>query len=112
MLLEHHADSFSVGVGGAFDAGLLAGDEDLPGVGLIDAAQNLHQRGFAGAVLADEAHDLSGPDLDRDVLERVDAGEALVDSDHRDRRVAARAHLTTRILRSMESATAPMIMRP
>ena len=82
LLLEHHADALAVGVGGAFDARRLAGDEDLAGVGLIDAAQDLHQRRFAGAVLADQADDLSGLDLDRDVLQRVHAGEALVDSDH------------------------------
>ena len=76
----------------------LSGDEDLPDVGLIDAAQNLHQRGFAGAVLADQANDLSGSDLDRDVLERVNAGKALVDPDHRDGRVGrARVHLTIRV---------------
>ena len=96
------------------ETGRLAGDEDLAGVGLVDAAQNLHQRRLAGAVLADQADDLAGPDLDRDVLQRVNAGEALVDPDHRQGRVGRLGvHLTIRIsLRSIDSATAPMIIRP
>ena len=85
---------------------------DLAGVGLIDAAENLHQRGFAGAVFADQSDDLSGPDLDRHRLQRMNAGKALVDVDHR-KGGGARAHLTIRIrLRSIDSATAPMIIRP
>ena len=112
LLLKHHSDSLQVGVGGALDAGFLPGNEDLPGVRLINAAQDLHESGFAGAILANEAHDLSRSDLDRDGLERMHPWEALLDSDHRDRCVDARAHLTTRVLRLMESATAPMIIMP
>ena len=82
LLLEHHPDPFSVGVRRAFNARFLTRDEDLPRVGLIDAAQNLHEGRFAGAVLADETNHLSGLDLDRDVLQRVHSGEALADSDH------------------------------
>ena len=77
LLLEHHADAFSVGVGGVFETGRLSRDDNLTGVGLIDAAKNLHQRRFAGAVLADQSDDLFGPDLDRNVLERVNAGKRL-----------------------------------
>ena len=114
LLLEHHADAFPVGVGGVLETGRFSGDHDLAGVGLIDAAENLHQRGFAGAVLADQSDDLSGSDLDRHGLERVDAGKALVDPDHRKGRLGrARVHLTIRIRsRSIDSATAPMIIRP
>src|SRR5271166_2208167 len=112
LLLEHHADPLSVGVRCAFDASLLSGDENPSRVRLVDAAQDLHKRGFAGAVFADQANDLAAPDVDRHVLERMNARKALRDPDRRDRSFLSRAHLTIRALRSMDSATATMIMRP
>ena len=91
LLLEHHADALAVGVGRIEQPRRLPGDQDLPGVGLIDAAQDLHQRRLAGAVLADQADDLATADLDRHALQRVDAGKALVDRDERERGVVAAA---------------------
>src|SRR5690606_28838772 len=81
LLLEHHADALAHGVGGADEAGFAPVEQDVAGIGLVDAAQDLHQRRFAGAVLADEADDFAGTDLDRDVLQRMHAGKALVDMD-------------------------------
>ena len=40
-------------------------DEELAVIGLIDAGQDLHQRGLAGAVGADQADPLAGADLER-----------------------------------------------
>ena len=41
----------------------LAADRDLAAVGLEDAAQNLDQGRFAGAVLAEQRHDLAAVDI-------------------------------------------------
>ena len=58
LLLEHHADALAVGVGGVLNDDGLSADEDLARIRLVDAAQDLHQRRLAGAVLADEADHL------------------------------------------------------
>ena len=49
----------------------------VPGVGLVDAGEDLHQRGLAGAVLADQAEHLAGAELEVDVVENRVADEAL-----------------------------------
>ena len=67
LLLEHHADAVAGGVGGAGEARRLAAEQDRAGVGLVDAGQDAHQRRLAGAVLADQAHDLVRPDLEADI---------------------------------------------
>ena len=43
----------------------------------LHARQNLEQGGLAGAVLAKQAEDLAAPDLERDIVQRRDAGEML-----------------------------------
>ena len=57
----------------------LAVDQDLPRIGLVDAAQDLDQGGFAGAVLAEQRDDLAPSDGERDVPQGVGAAEMLVD---------------------------------
>ena len=49
----------------------------VPRSGCDDAAEDLHQRRFAGAVFADEADDLAGADVHAEVGERHDAGIGL-----------------------------------
>src|SRR5580700_4843427 len=51
-------------------AGDTAGELDAPLVGLGNAADDLEQRRFAGAVAADDADDFAALDLEGDVLER------------------------------------------
>ena len=43
----------------------LAAEQDLAGIGLVDAGEDAHQRRLAGAVLADQPDHLVRPDLDR-----------------------------------------------
>ena len=58
-------------------------DQDLAArIRLVGAGQDLHQRRFAGAVLAHERMDFAGMDLERDVRERPHAGERLGDVAH------------------------------
>ncbi len=52
------------------------------GVGGMDAGEDLDERGFAGAILAEERHDLSGADVDARVAEGVRAAEPLRHAAH------------------------------
>ena len=61
----------SVGAGaGAHDLGSPAGLAD-------EADEDLHERGFAGAVRAQQSDELAFADLEVDALQRVDGAEAL-----------------------------------
>lgn len=60
----------------------LAADREhhfLVRIGLVEASQDLDQRGLAGAVLAYEPVDLSGQDLDVEVVKHRTAAERLRD---------------------------------
>src|SRR3989475_32025 len=62
--------------------------EDASGVGLVDAGEDLDQRGFAGAVLADDRVDFARCELERDLVESLSGEEALAEplgDDHRHR---------------------------
>ena len=48
-------------------------------VGLVHPGEHLDQGGLAGAVLAEQAVHLAGPDLQLDAVERAYAGERLDD---------------------------------
>ena len=52
----------------------------LAGVGLLDAADDLHQRRLAGAVLAEQRDDLSGVHVEAHAAQRVNARKTLVDA--------------------------------
>jgi len=53
-------------------------EQDLPLVRSVAAGHSLYERGLAGAVVADEAHDLTGVDLKVHTGERLYGTEALV----------------------------------
>jgi hypothetical protein len=53
----------------------------MPASGREDAAQHVHQRRLAGAVLADEADDLAGAHGEAHGIQRHDARIALPDAD-------------------------------
>ena len=54
--------------------------EHLTRVGLLDAADDLHQRGLAGAVLAEQRDDFSGVHVEAHAAQRVHARKALLDA--------------------------------
>ena len=54
----------------------------VPGVGRDEPAEHFHERGLAGAVLADERVDLAGRDLERRVAIRAHRSERLRDPAH------------------------------
>jgi hypothetical protein len=58
---------------------LRAVEEDLAGCRLVDAAENPDQRRLARTVVADQADELAGMEIDRDVLEGVEGTEVEVE---------------------------------
>ena len=90
QLLVDHADAKVQRGSRVGDLDRLPLEPDLAGVGLVHAGQDLHQRGLAGAVLADQGVDLAGTELEACVGERVDAGEVLGDPGHLDQQVTHR----------------------
>src|SRR4029077_20282897 len=60
--------------------GRLPSELDQPGVGRENAADDLDQGGFAGAVVADQSRDFAGWEVKRGVLQGDDGAEALADS--------------------------------
>ena len=65
-------------------APLLAIEDDRPLIAAVgvDAAQHLHQRRLAGAVLAHQGMDLAGVHGEIDVAQRLHACKALADAAH------------------------------
>ena len=89
-VLEHRRDAVFGRVARAPEADRGAVDQDLAVGRLVDAGEDLDQRRLAGAVVAEEAMDLAGIDLDVDVAERDDRAEMLGDAAELDGR--NRAH--------------------
>jgi len=73
---EHDAGVGGVGRAGEVDRGAV--EFDRPGVGLVDAGEDLHERGLAGPVLTDDREHLAGPQGERHAGQRDDPGEPLI----------------------------------
>ena len=84
-----HADAGGDRVLAVFDDHRPAVDADLAPVRPVEAVEDAHQGGLAGAVLADDPVNRAAPDDEAHVPVGVDAPEALVDADKLDRRRAA-----------------------
>ena len=72
-MLVDHADAPVDGVGRVADADRLAVDQDLARIRRGKPVQDVHQRGLAGAVLAEEGVNLAGPQIEVDAVVRHDA---------------------------------------
>src|SRR4051794_7720027 len=79
QVLVDGLDAALAGVAGACEGGPLALVPELAVVRLEDARDHLDEGGFAGPVVAGERQDLAAAQLEADLLERVDAAEALAD---------------------------------
>ena len=64
------------GVGGPGDLDGLAVEQDLALVGLGEPVEDVHQRGLAGAVLAQQRVDLAGPHVEVDAVVGDDARDS------------------------------------
>ena len=73
--LVHHADAQRARRLRRGDAHRIAIDADFTSVGLIDARQDLYQRGFSGAVLADQRGNRAPPQFETRALEGSDTAE-------------------------------------
>ena len=66
--------------------------QHLPLVGAVDAADDLHQRALAGAVLTQESVDGAGSKGDAHPVQRLHAGKALADRPHFEHCVSSLLH--------------------
>ena len=82
QLLVDGADAEVVGLPRALDAHHAAVDLDRPRIPRHRAAQDLHQRRLARAVLAEQYVNFSLPNVEIDAVERDDAGERFADAGH------------------------------
>ncbi len=73
--------------------------ENLAGIALVGAGQHLDQRGFAGAVVAEQADDFAGIEINAGVIDGLDAAEGNRDVAHLDQRCAASLHGRVRLAR-------------
>ena len=85
-------DAVAPGVARAVDRRRPAIDPDLAGVGPIGTRQHLDQRRLAGAVVAEQAHDLAALEVERHVVDRAHAAEADAHAAHLDQRGPGIAH--------------------
>jgi hypothetical protein len=81
-VLVHHPDARLDRVARGTEDDRLPAQEDLAGVGLVEAVQDVHQRRLAGAVLAEERVHLALADVERDIVVGEDTRELLPDSPH------------------------------
>ena len=78
-VLVHHPDAGRDRVTGTGEVLDDVVELDLALVGLVEAVQDVHQRGLPGAVLSEETVDLAGLDRQRDPVVRYQCSEALGD---------------------------------
>ena len=76
-LLMHHADAGGQRVARGAEMDRLPVDAHGPGIGGMDAGDDLHHRAFAGAVLAGQSVDLAGVQREVDTAQRLDAAKRL-----------------------------------
>ena len=86
QLLIDGRDPGALGFLGRGEARRAPVDQDLAGVRLIDAGDDLDQRRLARAVLAEQRVNLAGADVERDAAQRAHAGKALLEVAHLEQR--------------------------
>ena len=110
LLLKDHRYAVATGLRRVAQHDRRSIDGDRTRIRPHSAGEDLHERGLAGAVLADQPNDLVRADGDRRVAERLDRTEALADVFDLQHE---RAYLMVKEpLRRIDSATAAMIISP
>ena len=82
-LLVDDRDAERAGLCRAVERDRLSVQDDLAGIRLVDPGEDLDERALAGTVLADQPVDLTGPELERDVVERLGRPEPHRDAGQR-----------------------------
>ena len=104
-VLVHHADAQLHRLAGGLDAYLFALQENLSLRGLVQADENVHQRGLTGAVLAQQRQHLAAVDGQADVLVGVKIAEPLADVLHTQQ--LAQAHSLPSIILLLRRCSRP-----
>ena len=78
-MLVHHPDPAVDRVLRRLEDDLFAVQQDLALVGPVEAVEDVHQRGLAGAVLAEQGVHLAAPQVEIDAVVRDDPGKPLRD---------------------------------
>jgi len=50
-------------------------------IGLVDPAEDFHQRALAGAIITDQRDDFAWHQVERNIIERADAAKVFSDAD-------------------------------
>ena len=79
-MLVDHADAGGNAVARAREGGRRAVNADFAGIGTVEARQDIHQRRFAGTVLAKKAEHFAGADVQVDVPVCLHRAETLADA--------------------------------
>src|SRR5439155_1089498 len=87
-VLVDHPDAERDGVARAGDAHVALAIADRPGVGVIEAVEDVHEGRLACAVLADKGVDLALVHHEVDPVERLEISKALADAAHLEKRHA------------------------
>jgi hypothetical protein len=77
QFLVNENDAAALGVIDAVEMHRLAVQQDRAGIRSFNPGEDLHQGGFAGAVLADDREHLAAPQVDVDVFQGLHAGKGL-----------------------------------
>ena len=96
--LRNESDPLPLGIVWRVKSNGLSADENLAGEGSmrIDPIEDLHQSGFAGAVLPDHRMNLASRNSQRDIAERSNPGKIFADADQFESKVAHRLSLVLR----------------
>ena len=79
-MLEHRADAERQALARRTDAYGAAAQANLAAIGLVNAGEQADQRRLAGAVLAEQHMDLTGMEIEGDIVVGDNAGERLGDA--------------------------------
>ena len=74
-MLVYHADAVLERVARAADGRLLAVDVNFALVGIVNAGEHVHQRGFSAAVFAQQRKDFALAHRQRNMMVRCDGAE-------------------------------------
>jgi len=78
-VLRYDGDAGRLGLRGGELVVIRAADAYRAGIGRIEPGQHMHERGFAGTVLADQRVHLASRDRERHIIERAYARKVLHD---------------------------------
>src|SRR5437773_2230836 len=90
--LMNDVDAQIVSLVRGFNFDWLALPEKLSPVCFIEPGSDLHERGFSGAILADQSMDLAGPHIETDVFKHGDTAKGLGDVVHSQERFRVLHH--------------------